>query len=216
MALTDFELKCLRYDLVELAHIEYTDVLNELLDHYATLTEQEMARGFTFDDASKWAWAELGAGKGLQAIQGNYVDSTRKHLKNRHLNIVKSYFRWPSITVTLLLGVLVYQLLVVMTHTASNVAFAMVLLSPCLALAYTFINGGSEYDNSQKLAWKYLKQHANLPMTLISLANFFGEEYKSDIHPLTAALASVFCVAYLLNAVSLFQLSREQFHYKLA
>lgn len=216
MALTDLELKCLRYDLVELAHIEYTDVLNELLDHYATLTEHRMDKGFPFDDASKWAWAELGAGRGLQAIQGNYVDSTRKCIKNRHLAIVKSYFRWPTIVVTLLLSVLVYQLLAVMTPAASNVAFAMVILSPCLALAYTFINGGSEYDNNQKLAWKYLKQQANLPITLLSLANFFGEEYKSDIHPLAAAFAAVFCIAYLLNAVSLFQLSREQFSYKLA
>lgn len=212
----DFELKCLHYDLVESAHIEYTDVLNELLDHYAALTEQKMATGLSFDDASKWAWAELGAGKGLQAIQKNYIDSTRKYLKNRHLTIVKSYFRWPIIFVTLLFSVLVYQSLAVMTHTASNVAFAMVLLSPCLALAYTFINGGSDYDNSQKLAWKYLKQQANVPITLISLSNFFGEEYKSDLLPMTAAFASVFCIAYLLNAISLFQLSREQFRNILA
>ncbi|AKD54072.1 hypothetical protein [Spirosoma radiotolerans] len=211
MALTDVELKCLRYDLVELAHIDYTDVLNELLDHYATLTEQKMATGLSFDDASKWAWAELGAGKGLQAVQRNYADSTRKYLKNRHLAIVKSYFRWPAIVVTLLVSVLIYQLLAVMTPTASNVAFAILLLSPCLALTYIFVNGGSEYDNRQKLAWRYLKQQANLPMTLISLSNCFSDEYKSGFLPLTAAFASVFCIAYLLYAVSLFQLSREQF-----
>ena len=36
------QLQILRIDLKDLAGIEYDDVLNELLDHYATLTEQRM------------------------------------------------------------------------------------------------------------------------------------------------------------------------------
>ncbi len=82
MALTPFQLKSLRYDLVELAHIKYDDVVDELLDHYASLTEQKMETGMSFDEASKWAWAELDLETGLKTIQTTYEKSILQKLKN--------------------------------------------------------------------------------------------------------------------------------------
>lgn len=57
MNLTATQLSALRLGLQSLANIEHDEVLDELLDHYAMLTEQKMAEAYAFDEASKWARA---------------------------------------------------------------------------------------------------------------------------------------------------------------
>jgi len=107
--LTPSQLTVLRQDLHKLAQIEYDAVFAELLDHYATLTEQKMADGQSFEYASAYAWADLGSGEGMQRLQDDYVKAIRQQVAARHKAIVKSYFRWPTIVVTALMAVLVYQ-----------------------------------------------------------------------------------------------------------
>ena len=106
--LTQDQLLVLRTDLKQLANIEYDDVLNEQLDHYASLTETRMAGGLSFDDASRWAWADMGSGKGIQDIQDKYVKNIQRQVDSQHLSIIKGYFRWPTITVTSMVTALVY------------------------------------------------------------------------------------------------------------
>ncbi|MGF7217286.1 hypothetical protein GGR92_003459 [Spirosoma lacussanchae] len=118
MALTTIQLKTLRYDLQELAHIEYHDVLTELLDHYATLTEQKMETGLSFEEASRWAWAELGSGKGLQAIQADFVRNIRRQIRRQHMGVLKSYFRWPTTVLTALVGVITYLVVPMLSGSA--------------------------------------------------------------------------------------------------
>lgn len=108
MALTPNQLKSLRYDLQTLANIEYDEVMDELLDHYASLTEQKMANGLSFNEASKWAWTDLGSGTGIQEIQTDYERRIRQQIRSRHVEILKSYFRWPVFVTTVLIGTLTY------------------------------------------------------------------------------------------------------------
>lgn len=108
MTLTTHQLNTLRHDLVSLATIEYDDVMAELLDHYASLTEQKMANGLAFDEASKWAWLELGSGVGLQKIQDDYEKGIQQQVKDQHLAIIKGYFRWPMLVTTALVGAVAY------------------------------------------------------------------------------------------------------------
>ena len=102
--LTLTQLAQLRADLQQLAQIEYDEVLAELLDHYVTLTEQKMVAGLAFADASNYAWQELGSGNGLTQIQDDWERAIKHQIKTRHIEIVKSYFRWPTIVTALLIA----------------------------------------------------------------------------------------------------------------
>jgi uncharacterized membrane protein len=216
MALSNFQLKSLRYDLRELAHIQYDEVMNELLDHYATLTELKMETGLSFDNASKWAWTELGSEKGLLKIQTNYERSTKSQLIIRHLSILKSYFRWPTIVLTLAFVLLVYQLSELMTNQTAIIIFVIILFTPGLALLYTFMGWGIEHTNKRKLAWRYLSRYANLPVAIICTLGLFSDNLWADYLTVYPAFMAFFCVLFLLVSVSLIQLAREYFPYKSA
>ncbi|QKZ12753.1 hypothetical protein [Spirosoma sp. KUDC1026] len=164
MALTENQLQTLRTDLHQLATIEYSDVMAELLDHYASLTEDRMATGFSFTEASKWAWADLGSGSGLQAIQTDFIKTTQRLMRQQHWTIVKSYFRWPILLTTILTGALL--------HLIVPMIPAQVLLLTTLAIGFTpaFIIRFTETPNSNGLAstskilQEYLRKQAIILM----------------------------------------------------
>ncbi|QHW00814.1 hypothetical protein GJR95_39870 [Spirosoma endbachense] len=190
--------------------------MNELLDHYATLTELKMETGLSFDNASKWAWTELGSEKGLQKIQTNYERSTKNQLIIRHLWILKSYFRWPTIILTLACALLVYQLSELMTNQIASIAFVIILFTPGLALLYTFMGWGIEHTNRQKLAWRYLSRYANLPVAIICTLDLFSDNLWAEYLIAYPIFMAFFCISFLLVSASLIQLARENFHYKSA
>ncbi|MCX6218890.1 hypothetical protein [Spirosoma sp.] len=106
--LTSDQLAVLRQDLLEEANISYKEVLDELLDHYASLTERGIDEGYSFDEASRKAWISLGSGQGISHIQERYKKLLLKQMQVQHWAIVRRYFRWPTIITTLLAGVLAY------------------------------------------------------------------------------------------------------------
>lgn len=218
--LTSNQLNSLRQDLRTLAHIEYEEVENELLDHYATLTEQKQAEGHDFEHASSYAWAELGAGAGLNAIQRDFEKNIRKQVSTRHLEILKSYFRWPTVMATLLMGVLVY---IVIPILADNVLLIILLLSIFIQMAvvqHCYYKNKEVAGTSKKVIWDSLSYRAGI---LLNSASFFlnmrsngvifGAQGPSQIN---ADIGAILCFVAIIYSISFLQLYRENFRYKTA
>ncbi len=212
MNLTSSQLNALRLDLQQLANIEYNDVLSELLDHYATLTEQKMETGLSFSDASKWAWAELGSGEGLQAIQDDYVKNIQRQIGSRHIDIVKSYFRWPTFVTTALVGILVYLTVPLMSADILTVGFCLLALTPIGITIWGYRQSVDQHGSSGPIVFKYMQRRGGLSVHLIQV--FYVYE-KPSIYLQTHTTALViFCLLLLLYTISFMQLFRDHFAYK--
>ncbi|GAB3764504.1 hypothetical protein [Spirosoma pomorum] len=168
MALTEHQLQTLRTDLQTLANIEYNDVMTELLDHYASLTEQYMADGLPFTEASKRAWSDLGSGAGLQAIQTDFIRTTQRHLRQQHWTIVKSYFRWPILLTTVLMGILLH--LVVPMIPARGILLLLFVIGaiPAFIIQFTKAPSTNGLTDTSQVLREYLRKQA---VILVSLAN---------------------------------------------
>ena len=223
MELTPNQLKSLRFDLEDLAHIEYDDVLAELLDHYASLTEYKMTTGLSFDDASKWAWTELGSGKGIQSIQNDYTKNIKQHIRSQHLLVLKNYFRWPTIITTLLAGLLVYMSVPLLPgRTVIMVSFCIGII-PLLFLLSGYWNGYHRSGGTKKIVWKYIEYKGLLPANLFQIAlNFSNVFIDGDSGTTRGFLQShtsvsvIICLLFLLYSLSFVQLYRHRYVYKTA
>lgn len=223
MALTPLQVKTLRYDLQELAHIEYGEVMTELLDHYAVLTEQQMATGIPFEEASKWAWAALGSGPGLQRIQSSFVKSIQQQVSHQHRAILKSYFRWPRLLTSLLVTILACVLVPTLPVKWVIVGVAITSLSPALLLLWFCRAGFDRKMNTKRIVWTYMKNKGamvvnifqgslNIPAALFGNGNPITREWL-QAYPVISVIA---CLLALLYRVSFVQLFYKKLHYQFA
>ncbi|SOD89766.1 hypothetical protein [Spirosoma fluviale] len=130
--LNSAQLTILRQDLLEDAAISYKEVLDELLDHYASLTERGIDEGYSFEEASRKAWISLGSGQGISHIQERYKKLLLKQMQVQHWAIVRRYFGWPTLVTTLLIGVLTYFIAKAVPPGALPLAFVVLVLVPYL------------------------------------------------------------------------------------
>ena len=219
--LTLNQLNRLRHDLLDLAHIEYDEVMAELLDHYASLTEQKIATGLSFEEASKWAWAELGSGKGIQTIQNDYVKNIKQQIRSQHWLVLKNYFRWPTVVTTVLVGLLVY--LVVPTLPARTALIGSFCISavPSLFLLSGWWNGYHQSRDAQNIVWKYVEHKGLLPISLFQIALNFSNGFLDGDSGITRvflqthiSILVIICLFSLLYSISFVQLYRYRYTYK--
>ena len=219
MALTQNQLNHLRCDLQELATIEYDEVMNELLDHYATLTEQKMANGMAFDEASKWAWVDLGSGEGLQAIQDDYEKSIKHQVRSRHIEIMKSYFRWPAFVTTALVGILFYLAIPLLPAKYTIVLLILFSCIPGLLLWWGRSRLLDKHTDTRGIVWKYVEASGVfvaqvVPAGLNLTGGLFSDSPTQTFYQLHTSVSVVICLLLLLYTTSFIQLFREQFIYK--
>ncbi|GAB3897264.1 hypothetical protein GCM10028803_15570 [Larkinella knui] len=218
--LTPHHLTILRHDLRTLAHIEYEEVENELLDHYATLTEQKMEAGQDFEHASAYAWAELGAGPGLNTIQRDYEKNIRKQVSSRHLEILKSYFRWPTVVMTLLIGGLVHKMTPSIPVRFILAGMHITILIPFVIMGISYLKSQDLGNDSRKITWTHLNARAaffvNIFQASLSL-QFQGDgSAKVLFFQNHAAILSIVESIVIIYLLSFLQLYRENFSYKTA
>lgn len=170
MSLTENQLQTLRTDLHQLANIEYSDVMTELLDHYASLTEERMATGLPFTEASKWAWTDLGSGKGLQAIQADFIKTTQQHVRHQHWSIAKSYFRWPILLITILTGALLHLMVPMIPAKGILLLLFVIGVIPGLVIQFTSAPDVNGLADTSKILRDYLRKQA---VMLVSLSQFW-------------------------------------------
>ena len=221
--LTPIQLKSLHYDLQELAHIEYSEVMDELLDHYATLTEQKMTNGMSFDEASKWAWFDLGSAKGVQTIQENYVKTILSQVKGEHMAILKNYFRWPALMTTALAGLLIYLTVPLIPFKPLLLGTTLIVLSPLPILGWGYMKSVDERVVAGKIIWQYMQHKGMLAINLIQLGlnlpNGLFENGAQTTRTFLQAHPNVsitICLLTLLYTISFVQLFHKKFYYKTA
>ncbi len=219
MLLTTDQLTSLRSDLQRLADIKYDPVLNELLDHYATLTEQRMDTGMPFEEASKWAWNDLGQGEGIQQIQDDYIANVQQQIRSRHLVIIKSYFRWPTFLITALVGLLVY--LTVPLIPVDTVIFAAlaVTIFPVFVLLLLELKLRREPTSQHYLVFTHAAKHGNQHVNAVVIGSNVWTAFTSDASrqaflQVHTTITVVVCMLLLLYAISFMQLLNERFDFR--
>ncbi|MCX6218888.1 hypothetical protein [Spirosoma sp.] len=221
MALTPFQLKYLRFDLIGLGDIKYDDVIDELLDHYASLTEQKMTIGMAFEEASKQAWAELGAEKGVQKIQASFVKAIEQQIKMQHITILKSYFRWPTLVTTILVGLLVYMVVPLIPVKRLIVCTLLIGVIPFLFILRGYYYGFHQQTDTGKLIWEYLLNKCGLAVCLfhlsLNLPNHFLENAPESTRTFLQTYPTIsvlICLLLLLYTASFIQLFQHQYKHK--
>lgn len=217
--LTQDQLSLLRLDLQQLANIEYNDVLNEQLDHYASLTEAKMANGCPFDDASKWAWADMGSGEGIQAIQDDYVKNIQRQVGLAHLAVVKSYFRWPAVVTTALVAALIYVIVPLVSTDFIEIFFWIMVLSPVSVSVWMHRRVRHQPNNSSAIVHKFL---TNISSRYVNVAQFallmsgglIDSTQRTAFLQTHVSASAVICMMLLLYTISFVHLCRRQFIYK--
>ncbi len=218
MLLTTDQLTSLRSDLQRLADIKYDPVLNELLDHYATLTEQRMETGMFFEEASKWAWNDLGQGEGIQQIQDDYIANVQQQIRSRHLVIIKSYFRWPTFLITALVGLLVYLTVPLIPFNYVVTLLYAVILVPSAVMFWLERKLKNEPTSQQALVFENAAKYRNLHLNaVIFVSNFLissvGDESRRFLQ-IHSTITVVVCMLLLLYAISFMQLLNERFDFR--
>lgn len=89
--------------------INYEETFNEFFDHYATLTEANIADGLSFKEAHKKAYRNMGGRDQLYDLQQQTQKAWREQLSDRHWRMILDYFRWPIIALTILLTGVIYK-----------------------------------------------------------------------------------------------------------
>lgn len=220
MPLTSDQLTYLRADLQRLAGIKYDPVLAELLDHYATLTEQHMTTGLPFSDASKWAWNDLGQGEGIQQIQDDYVASVQQQIRSQHLAIVKSYFRWPAFLTTALLGMVVYLVVPLLpTNGVLYTALAMAFI-PSFVVLWLERKLKNEPTSQRFLILEYMAKHNYQHVYVLInnsylLLNVMSDNGRSLLLQAHSTFTVVVCLLLFLYSISFVQLLNQRFDFLL-
>lgn len=219
MTLTPNQLAALRTDLTTLVQLDYDHLRDELLDHYATLTEENMANGLSFYEASTTAWVAMGNGEGIQRIQTRYELVTRKQIKARHAAIMKSFLYWPTVVTTLLTATLVVYLLFILPVRPARLFTIILVCSPLFVMVATAIPYYGHRDSRKKLVWNYIVHRGNLPINVLNMLNICSiTDAEAILHPsrLNVLLVVALAGASLFLTFSLAQLMREHFTFKLA
>ncbi|MEZ0542610.1 hypothetical protein [Fibrella arboris] len=215
MPLTNQQLADLRHDLTSLADIRYDHLADELLDHYATLTEEKMATGLSFYEASTDAFLAMGNGEGIRRIQVKYEIETKKQIKARYWRIVKSYCRWPTVVTTLLVGTLLVNLYLTLPANYLKTMTIALCLSPVFVVLSAWIPYYWQNDTRKKLVWKYISDNGAWPINTVNiLINLY--DFPTYTAPITCRMALILLLAIgcLRQSISLAQLTRETFYYK--
>lgn len=213
MSLTDKQLADLRHDLTSLAHVTYAHLIDELLDHYAMLTEEKMAAGQSFYEASTDAWLAMGDGIGIQQIQSRYERMARRQIKDRHTEIRQSYLQWPTVMTTLLVGVLIaYLLLVVLPNPLVKLLTIVLVTSPVFVLLTAYVSYSRRRYSRQQLVWEFIRKQVSGPLIIVNLLNATDERNFSPV--VHACLLVILTAGSLYSTISLAQLTRETFYYK--
>ncbi|MFN8344406.1 MAG: hypothetical protein U0X91_05360 [Spirosomataceae bacterium] len=239
MKLTTEQLELISKEVIE-GGIKYQDLYEELLDHYITAIEDRVENGKTFGEAfgevhEGFTNYKLYLGSfyyydarrfrtvridnyGLVKLQNEYKERLNKEMAKRHWQIMKNYFRWPTLVTTLLVGLLTFQFAYLVPREyfiwiISTCAFAPVLI----VLPQAALHLGQYFIKKRKFI-NSLKTNAIIGRSaqvfflvywIIQLPKYFSD-YDLIQQGHIAIIASFTCF-YIAYSLSFYQLYRERF-----
>jgi cation transport ATPase len=223
--------------------IKYQDLYEELLDHYITAIEDRMANGqnfreafgevhsgfenyklylgsFSYFDARKFTTVQK-ANFGLARLQSEYEDKLSKEISKRHWEIMKSYFRWPTVITALSVGFLTFQV----AHLVPRNIFIWMMFAcsffPLLLILPESIRNLKQYLLKNRQFVNTLKTNAIVGRMFLSIIVFscflntihfskgFFEYNLLEQNPIPI-ITSLSCF-YIAYSLSFYQLYRERF-----
>ena len=244
MSLTPTQLDLISKELIQ-GGIKYQDLYEELLDHYILAIEDRQAQGQTFESAfgevhadfvnykrPARVWDHYGVWKdytnggapefGIGKLQAEYEENLKGEISKRHWQIMKSYFRWPTLVTTLLVGLLTFQfaylvsrqyLLIIMA--ASALAPFFIILPHSVGHLWQYLMKKRKFANSLKSST--ISQRMSLVIAFFYWTIFLPKVFEVDFSILKdghiAILASLICF-YLTYSLSFIQLYKERFRVK--
>jgi len=240
MKLTSEQLNLISQEIIE-GGIKYQDLYEELLDHYILAIEERMSQGQTFGEAfgevhtdfvnykrpaRKWdhygVWKDYTNGGqpeyGLGKLQAEYIESLNKEISQRHWQIMKNYFRWPTFVTTILVGLLTFQFAYLVPRTSFVWVISACVLFPILVVLpqvakqiWGYGLGKQKFVNSLKYNAIYARLGFLFALVSVMLnlpRAFFDYNVFKDGPLFIVAALLCFYVAY---ALSFYQLYRERF-----
>ncbi|MEZ0485802.1 hypothetical protein [Fibrella aquatica] len=216
MSLSTKQLAELRHDITSLADIKYDHLTDELLDHYATLTEENMATGLSFYEASTAAFLAMGNGGGIQQIQDDYEEATREQVKARYREIVRGHFHWPTVVTTLIVGtLLLYIQLFALPANLSKILRMAMSISPVIVIAAAWIPYLRKKDSRHRLTWEFITENGHWPINVLNGYCLASNAYDFSLpYSIDVVIITVIVTAILFQSVCLAQLTRETFYFK--
>ncbi|MCP1384011.1 hypothetical protein [Runella salmonicolor] len=244
MKLTTEQLDLISKEIIA-GGIKYQDLYEELLDHYILAIEDRVEQGQTFGEAfgevhSEFVNYKLHLGSlsyydsrkfttvqkanfGLARLQSEYEEKLNKEITKRHWEIIKSYFRWPTIVTTLLVGLLTFQFAYLVPRTffiwviSACVFFPLLIVLPQIAKqiwGYGF--GKQKFVNSLKCNAIYTRLGFLFALVniMLNLPRAFFDYNVFKEGPLFI-IAFLLCF-YIAYSLSFYQLYRERFKVTMA
>ncbi|AEI49572.1 hypothetical protein [Runella slithyformis] len=235
MKLTTEQLDLISKEIIA-GGIKYQDLYEELLDHYILAIEDRMGQGQTFGEAfgevhadfvnykrpaRTWdhygVWETGEAEFGLRKLQDEYEDNLSEAISDRHWQIIKDYFRWPTLVSTLLVGLLTFQFAYLVPRPYFKWAIMICVFAPVFMALPQFIYALWLYISHRRRFFASLKGHAiSLRITFILGAGQmafrvpFSDNYSILKQGPLSLIAAITCF-YIAYSLSFYQLYRERF-----
>jgi hypothetical protein len=223
--------------------IKYQDLYEELLDHYILAIEERMSQQQTFDEAfgevhadfvnykrpaRTWdhygVWKDYNGGAseyGLGKLQAEYEKSLSEEISKRHWEIMKDYFRWPTIITALSVGFLTFQVAHLVPHNIFIWMMFACSFFPLLLILPESIRNLKQYLLKNRQFINSLKTNAIAGRMFLSITVFscvlntihFSKgffEYNLLEQNSIPIITSLSCF-YIAYSLSFYQLYRERF-----
>ena len=187
------------------AGIQYEELYQELLDHFASAIEQKVRKGSSFEQALQEVEKGFGGSKGIKHIEKRYYSQ----LVKIYWQNFRQLLQWPQLLATLCMGGFVY----VLCHLLKG--SPLLFYGLALIAFIPFLIGVASYFRHRQKA-RYSKKTAkgsilvkigdislNLLLVFIIVPRiFFSEILEKDQFLFYPALVSILITLYLLHLLS--------------
>lgn len=241
MKLTTEQLDLISKEIIT-GGIKYQDLYEELLDHYVLAIENRVTHGQTFEEAleeinssfenyrpplieryyydvRKFKKVFLYS-SGLSRLQRDYERNLNDEISKRHWQIVKKYFRWPTILSTFLTVGLVFLFASSIPQLYFEWVVYTCILGPLLIVLVQVLNSLFRYFLNNRRFTHSLKSKAiNNRIWLLTGATNLAFHFPSStdyniIKQGNTIIITLFLCFYLAYSLSFYQLYRERFKIK--
>ena len=231
------ELDYVRDAIIKTSRVKYQDFYEEIYDHYLTSIETQMAEGKDFEAAfvqihgsflhCEYIVKFIGTYAtyfGLEALEMEYLQNMQSRISKRHWQILKSYFSWPTLITTFLVGVLAYLFTDFIAYNPK--LFRTIILSTVLIHSLIFsvvllfqwrdkILKKRELFNSVKT--QLIGMKVFYLANMLQWVNISKEFFDFNIYTQSSIpVLSSILFAFLIYLSSYWQLYREQYDVKVA
>ena len=231
------KLDYVRDAIIKTSRVKYQDFYEEIYDHYLTSIETQIAENKGFEAAFvqihgsfleyQYTVKYVGTHStyyGLEALEMEYFQNMQSRIGKRHWQILKSYFRWPTIITTFLVGVLAYlftdfiaynpklfpriiSIIVIIPLVIMAWYYLRILIDRLLKKRDLILSTKGILIGSRAAMISYSIQIMQIPQTF-----FDFNIYTQSSIPVLASLL----FAFLIYLSSYWQLYREQYDVKVA